>query len=140
MNTKPIPFELWKNANPDLVESAESCDSCHGKGFEMCNFCKGDGYTITEGDANSTATCRYCKGERFSCHGKGFEMCQFCKGEGYTITEGNESSTTTCRYCKGEGFLQCDYCKGEKTTIFQLYQTQYKRELSLLQNRRVNAP
>ncbi len=63
MNTKPIPFELWKNANPDLVESAESCDSCHGKGFEMCNFCKGDGYTITEGDASSTATCRYCKGE-----------------------------------------------------------------------------
>jgi len=90
MNTKPIPFELWKNANPDLVESAESCDSCHGKGFEMCNFCKGEGYTITEGDESSTATCRYCK--------------------------------------------------GEKTTIFQLYQAQYKRELSLLQNRRVNAP
>ena len=90
MNTKPIPFELWKNANPDLVESAESCDSCHGTGSEMCQFCKGDGDIITEGD---------------------------------------ESSTTTCRYCKGE-----------KTTIFQLYQAQYKRELSLLQNRRVNAP
>lgn len=93
MNTKPIPFELWKNANPDLVESAESCDSCHGIGSEMCQFCKGDGYTITEGD---------------------------------------ESSTATCRYCKGEGFIQCDCCKGEKTTIFQLYQAQHKRDLSLL--------
>ena len=50
MNTKPIPFELWKNVNPDLVESAESCDSCHGIGSEMCQFCKGDGYTTTEGD------------------------------------------------------------------------------------------
>lgn len=104
MNTKPIPFELWKNANPDLVESAEACDSCHGIGSEMCQFCKGDGYTITEGD---------------------------------------ESSTATCRYCKGEGFIQCDCCKGEKTTIFQLYQAQHKRELSLLlqiEKQEIDAP
>jgi len=43
MNAKPIPFEQWKSANPDLVESAKECAFCDGEGHEECPLCKGDG-------------------------------------------------------------------------------------------------
>lgn len=48
-------------------------------------------------------------------------------------TGGEGKESTLCSYCKGRGMIQCDYCRGERTMIRQVYLTQYKRELSLLQ-------
>lgn len=104
-------------------KTAIACPECRGKGYFICNTCKGSGRCI--GFYNKTVDNRpyysYCKdGKCPRCQGGGkqsiFFTCSHCKGTGRCPTCNGFGRCVTCR---GGGRIMCPACKGSGFKVYR---------------------
>jgi co-chaperonin GroES (HSP10) len=72
----------------DILESAYSCKTCHGKGHTLaiCGLCRGAKHEIVDPGEGIRVACRGCIVLGFGMeqlHSSGFQKCESCSGSGW---------------------------------------------------------